>query len=250
MRKVAIVQARMGSTRLPGKVMKPLCGISVLGHILLRLRRSQRLDDIVVATSTLSRDDVVAVEARRHGAQVCRGSETDVLARYRQAAEQAGADWVVRITADCPLIDPLLLDSMLEDLQERLGCGERIGFFTNTQPHSYPRGLDVEIFPRWALEQACAEASETYQREHVTPFIIEHGERYPLVNVKACRDTSHLRWTLDTPEDFQFFQTIYEALYRDGDIITTAQVMDLLVRQPEISAINAHVQQKEGRLAS
>ncbi len=247
---LAIVQARMGSTRLPGKVMKSLCGMSVLGHILHRLRRAKRLDGIVVATSRLSRDDVVAEEAVRHGAEIYRGDERDVLARYHEAARHFGAEWVVRVTADCPLVDPELVDAMLAKLGQHLAVGERIGFFSNTRPPTYPRGLDLEIFPRWALQQAHEQARQDYQREHVTPFIIEHPQFFPPRNFTAGEDRSHLRWTLDTPEDWLFFQAVYQALYRQGEIITTDAVMGLLARQPQLTALNAHVKQKDASAVS
>lgn len=239
---LAVIQARMASTRLPGKVMRQLCGRSVLGHDIQRVQCARGLTGIVVATTTRREDDTVAQEAERYGTRVYRGSEDDVLARYFHAAR--GADVVVRVTADCPLFDPELLDVMIERFQAAAAAGRRVDYLSNTLIRTFPRGLDAEIFTYAALKTAYDEARESYEREHVTPYLYLHPERFVLENHASERDLSHLRWTLDTPDDLRFIEEVYDALYREGEIFSMAAVLALLEARPELVRINAHVRQK------
>jgi spore coat polysaccharide biosynthesis protein SpsF len=228
MRNVAIIQARMGSTRLPGKVMTNLCGKSVLEHVIRRVQACKLLDDVVVATTPTPADDVIVAEAERCNANWFRGSEEDVLDRYYQAAQQYRADVVVRVTSDCPLFDPELLTKML----------------SNTLTRTYPRGLDAEIFTFDALKKAHHHADKSYEREHVTPYIYRHPETFSLQEIINGENLSSLRWTLDTSQDLMFFQAIYSVLFRDDVILETSEVVSLLKRRPELMAINADVAQK------
>lgn len=244
MKTVAIIQARMGATRLPGKVLRSLCGQSVLGHVAARVRVARRLDEVVVATSGAARDDAVAVEGARLGVSCFRGSEEDVLARYYGAAEASGAQAVVRATADCPLFDGSLLDRMLAVFGEANRDGTTVDYLSNVLRRTYPRGLDVEIFTFAALERAHHEATQPFEREHVTPYFYQHPDRFRLRSFEGTVDLSGHRWTLDTPEDWAFTEAVYATLYRPGAVFTTEDVLRLLCERPELRDLNAYVEQK------
>jgi spore coat polysaccharide biosynthesis protein SpsF len=244
---VAIIQARMGSTRLPGKVLMPLAGKSVLAQVIERVRACPQVDTTVVATTTLVADNAVVAEAVRCGAEVYRGSESDVLARYVEAARQFHADTIVRITADCPLLDPALLGAMLREYRATV-TPTPLDYLSNTVTRCYPRGLDAEIVSRAALETAAAEARAADEREHVTPYLYRHPQRFRQRQyAPSATDHSGLRWTLDTPDDYAFLCAVYDAL--GPGRFTTAEVLALLERHPEIVALNAHVEQKPLRVA-
>jgi spore coat polysaccharide biosynthesis protein SpsF len=231
---VGIVQARTGSTRLPGKVLAQVCGKTLLEHQMERMLRARSLAEVVVATSTMSTDDAVERVARSRGWAVWRGPEQDVLARYAGAAAAFAADPVVRMTMDCPLIDPAVIDRVVHT-----HLGGNWDLVANNLEPTFPHGLDLEVISLSALETAHREAATPFEREHVSPFIRDHPERFRLGNVRSPRDLHHLRWTVDYPEDLDFVRVVYEALYRDGDFFTTEDVLALLDRRPEIAAINA-----------
>lgn len=243
MKTVAVVQARMGSTRLPGKVMRELCGRTVLAHVIQRVRASG-LDGVVVATSSLAQDDSIAEAAEQAGAGVYRGSEDDVLDRYLQAATQSDADPVIRITSDCPLIDPMVVREIVAAFCRRRSSGESLDYLSNTLERTYPIGLDTEVFTYSALRRAWSEARLPHEREHVTPYIYQHPSEFRIAQFRNDRDLSALRWTLDTPEDFDFFRAVYEALWKPGEIVPTSAVLALLEERPELAEINAHVKQR------
>lgn len=246
MRVVAIIQARMGSTRLPGKIMLDLCGKTVLEHDLLRVKSSRRVDAIVVATTVACEDDRIAAEAQRCGVGVSRGSEEDVLARYYHAALEHRAEIVVRITSDCPLFDATLLDAMLEHFLASQQQEQPLDYMSNTlDRRTYPRGLDAEIFTFSALERAYREAQQNYEREHVTPYLYQHPEFFKLGGFCGETDNSRYRWTLDTDVDLELIRAVYEALYQEGELFTTRQVLDLMAANPKLADINAHVEQKK-----
>ena len=242
MKRVAIIQARIGSTRLPGKVLLPLAGTTVLDCVVQRVRRCRKLDEIVVATSTLAEDDAVAAHASSLGATVSRGSADDVLARFADAAVSVSADAVVRITSDCPLIDPQLIDCMLAQFESQ-ACD----YLSNTVTRTFPRGLDTEIFTRSVLMQARAAALEPYQREHVTPYLYQHPELFDIRQYvdPSGADHSRMRWTLDTPEDYEFLKKVYAACVHSapGDV-TTADVLRALETHPHLLELNRGVRQK------
>jgi spore coat polysaccharide biosynthesis protein SpsF len=241
---VAIVQARMGSTRLPGKVLEDLCGETVLGRVIERVAACERIDDVVVATTDLSRDDAVAREAARRGAKVFRGSEEDVLGRYFGAATKFSAEVVVRVTADSPLFDPELLSEMLKRFFELQSRDTPVDYLSNTRTRSYPVGLGAEIFTCDALERAAREATDPYDREHVTPYLYREPGRFRVHAYVGEVDLSQHRWTLDTPEDLRFVRAVYSTLTDAGTDVTTQSVLDLLRAHPELAALNAHVQQR------
>ena len=242
MKIVIIVQARMGSTRLPGKVMRTLAGRPMLDHVLDRLERVAGADEVVVATTEQEHDQAIVdlVGARPSIGLFC-GSEHDVLARYHAAAQQYGADVVVRITADCPLIAPSVVDRCIEVFRSRAGS---IDYVTTGMRRTYPRGLDTEVLNFQALDAAHREATEDWDREHVTAFVYKRPERFRLLSVEDDADHSHLRWTVDTPEDFEFVSRIYDALYSSNPRFDYHDVLALLARHPSWSDINRHVRQK------
>ncbi len=241
MKAVAIVQARMGSSRLPGKVLRDLCGATVLARVVRRLRGSKLLDGIAVATTTSQSDDPIAEECNRLQVACLRGSEPDVLDRYYQAASSLACETVARITADCPLIDAGVADAVLHQLTD-----QGADYASNVLVRTYPRGLDVEAFTRPALERAWREAREPHQREHVTPYFYEHPEIFRLASVRGASDHSAHRWTLDVPEDLQLLRAIY--LRFDGrDDFTWEQALQLVELEPELAELNSHVLQKPVR---
>jgi len=238
MRVLALIQARMGSTRLPGKVLKDLAGATVLERVVSRVRRCRLVSDVVVATSAEPADDVILNECQRLGTEAFRGSEQDVLDRYYRAAQQAGAEVVVRITSDCPLIDPEVSDKTIQKF-----LVERPDYASNALERTYPRGLDTEVMTFAALECAWTEARQAYQREHVTPFLYQHPERFKLLSVKGDHDYSQYRWTLDTPEDLEFLRAVY-ARSIDHQDLSWRDVLNIVQREPELAEMNRHIVQK------
>lgn len=238
----AIVQARMGSSRLPGKVLRELAGRTVLAHLLARLARSRELDGVIVATTTAPSDDAIVAECARLGVRSFRGCEQDVLARYHGAAVACDAAVIVRVTADCPLFDPSVLDAMLASFRAATLAGDRIDYMSNVEVRRFPRGLDAEIFTFAALDSAHREARLDYEREHVTPFVHLQPERFRIASHVAPEDWSAHRWTLDTPEDWELMAAIFGAL---GPDCTTEEVLNLLKARPELATLNAHVEQKK-----
>ena len=238
MRTVAIVQARTGSTRLPGKVLMPLLGEPVLLHVMRRMQRARTPDVVIVATTTAPGDDPIEALAHEHGWPYVRGSEDDLLDRYLLAARSEGADRVIRVTSDCPVIDPGLVDDVVAALER-----EAADYASNTlPPRTYPRGLDVEAFTMAALEQAGREDTDPATREHATPWLYRNPDRFRLVRVAGERDLSEHRWTLDTPEDYALLTRIYEGL--GDDAFGWLDVLALVEANPDWSELNRHVPQK------
>jgi spore coat polysaccharide biosynthesis protein SpsF len=244
-RTVAIIQARMTSTRLPGKVMRELCGVPVIGWVIRRVQACPLVDQVVVATTTKATDDPLARAAEHFGASVHRGSEHNVLSRYCEAATAHQADVVIRITADCPLYDPQLLTRMLERWRALRAAGEPLDYLSNMWGGvTWPRGLDTSIFTGAVLKTVCAKSDQPYQLEHVTPYIYQHPQEFRLRPFRCDEDLSHHRWTLDTDDDWRLIEAIYQALGDDTRLFTTAEVLALLDERPELSRLNAHVRQK------
>jgi spore coat polysaccharide biosynthesis protein SpsF len=228
----------MGSTRLPGKVLMDIGGATALCRVLHRLGQSSRLDEIVVATTETEQDDEVVKLCEQLGVAHFRGSEPDVLDRYLCAAHQFGADVVVRITADCPLIDAELVDDVIH-----VFLHENADFACNVLPRTYPRGLDTEVFTIQALERAWRECRQPYQREHVTPWFYERPDVFRTASLRGEQDYSRYRWTLDTREDLEFIRTIY-CHFEHDDNFNWREVIALQERFPELAEINAHITQK------
>lgn len=241
MKTVIIVQARMTSTRLPGKVLKTVLGKSLLEYMIERLSRVKLADEIVIATTTNSTDQPIINLCEKLSVSHYRGSEEDVLARYYGAATEHKADVVVRVTSDCPIIDPQVIDEVIQRYLDL----KQYDYVSNGLSRSFPRGMDTEVFSYAALQEAFLEAAEQPDREHVTPFIYRHPERYRLANVLYAQDQSRHRWTVDTMEDFVLIREIIEALYSINPEFSLADVLALMEKNPDWSMINAHVEQKQ-----
>lgn len=241
LRTVVIIQARMGSTRLPGKVLKTVNGRPLLSYQIERIKRCHEVNDIVIATTTNPQDQVIVELAEREGVQIFRGSEDDVLDRYFKAAQQAKADIVVRSTSDCPLVDPAVIDRAVVLLKSRF---PNIDYVSNALKRTYPRGMDVEVFSFNALKKAAEETQNPYDREHVTPYLYQNLEKFKCENFTYSSDQSQHRWTVDTPEDFELVSLLLGALYPTNPQFTLEDLLKTIQRHPEWSRINAHVQQK------
>ncbi len=237
---VIIVQARMTSTRLPGKVLKEVLGKPLLAYQLERLRRVRLADEIVLATTINQTDDVLAAFAVQEGIACYRGGEQDVLDRYYQAAVIAKADVVVRVTSDCPLLDPGIVDQVIQNYCEP----PQVDYVSNTLSRTYPRGLDVECFSFAALQAAWEKAGQAYEREHVTPYLYQQ-DVFSKKEVKAEADYSSYRWTVDTSEDFQLICLLLEEIYPLNPCFSWQDVLQALKRHPEWNQINAEIEQKK-----
>lgn len=234
----AIIQARMGSERLPGKVMMDLCGKPVLWHVIERVKQSRLIEDIVVATSDRETDDVIESFVAKLGIKVFRGSESNVLSRFFFAEKAYPADAIVRITADCPLIDPQIIDQVVECYLKT-----PYEYVSNTgEKANFPRGLDCEVFSSRLLARAFYEATEEYEREHVTPFM--YLKQDSVFRVENRADYSDMRWTLDTFEDFQLIQAVYRYFYIDRHDFYMDDIYSYIVQNPEIYRLNRHIKQK------
>jgi spore coat polysaccharide biosynthesis protein SpsF len=244
-RVVAIIQARMESTRLPGKVLAQIQGEPMLGWVVERARLAKSLDDVVVATTQNGTDDEIVKYCHSIGVKIFRGDPLDVLDRYWNAVEEFNAEIVVRITADCPLIDPDLIDETVMALVE---TESNVDFAATRLPwkRTFPIGLDVEACTHDALGIAWREASERYQREHVMPFIYENPERFNIVLLDADMDYGKMRWTVDTEEDLKFLRQIARRL-PDQRSFRWHDVLALVMKDPILMEINAGIVHKTHR---
>jgi len=241
---VAIVQARMSSSRLPGKVLADLGGQPMLAWVLRRTQRTAGVDQVILATSAEAEDDAIQAFCQQAGFACYRGSLHDVLDRYMGAARQSEADIILRITGDCPFIDPGLLS---EYLREFLQAEPPLDFAANRLPdeRTISIGLDAEFCTRAALETAWGEAKEPHQREHVMPFFYENLQRFHIRHFKHEPSYGHLRWTVDTAEDLELARRIV-AEFPD-DTFTWQDILALFERKPELAQVNAGVQHKHYR---
>lgn len=241
---VAIIQARMTSTRLPGKVLMPAAGRPMLAHEIDRVRRAASIDAICIATTSNPEDDPVAALAEREGVATFRGSEHDVLGRFVGAAECVGAELAVRLTGDCPLTDPALIDAVVALFRT---SDPAVDYATNSFPRTWPIGLDIEVASLAALRQADAEATDSYHREHVMPFLYSQPERFRVVSLRAPEDLSGHRWTLDERADYELLRRIVEALAPHNPAFGWRDVIALLDAHPDWRTVNAAVGQKQRR---
>jgi spore coat polysaccharide biosynthesis protein SpsF len=240
-RVVGILQARMSSTRLPGKVLKPILGTPMLARQLERLLRCPALDELQVATSEQADDDPIRDLCQSVGVACFRGQLDDVLDRFYRCAQGAGADHVVRLTGDCPLADPALIAELVDFYFRR-----DIDYASNCRPPSLPDGLDAEIFTFKALAEAWSEACDPHSREHVVPFIVRQPQRFAAANWNYTEDLSKLRWTVDEPEDFAFVTKVYEHLYPAKADFGMGDVLALLRRHPELAEMNNRFERNQG----
>lgn len=228
----------MGSTRLPGKVLMDVCGQTVLARVVNRLRSTELIDEILIATTNLAVDDPIVAESRKLSIPTFRGDQDDVLDRYYRAAQFINADVVVRITSDCPLIDPEIAQKTVAAFLET-----KADYASNVLTRTYPRGLDTEVFSLDALGNAWKKAVDRYQREHVTPYIYEHPDEFRIVSVSESENHSNHRWTLDTQEDLNFIRAVYERI-EDQSSFLWRDVLMLLEQNPDVVQINRSVAQK------
>lgn len=243
-RVLAVVQARLGSTRLPGKVLMPIAGREMLCHVLARTVAVPGVDRTVLATTTNPEDDALVELAAREGVPSARGSVEDVLDRFHAALRAYPADALVRVTADCPLLDPAVSGHVVADyLAHRAGAD----YVSNVEPPTYPDGLDTEVFSADALERVWREAGLSSDREHVTTYIRDRRHGFVLRNVRHDLDLSAHRWTVDEPRDLEFVRAVYEALAPDGRrLFGMDEVLELLRVRPELSALNEGIRRNEG----
>jgi spore coat polysaccharide biosynthesis protein SpsF len=241
LRVLAILQARMSSSRLPGKVLLPLLGEPMLGRQIERLRRAQRIDQLIVATSSAVSDDPIAEQCAKLGVLCHRGALDDVLDRFEQAARPYAPQHVVRLTADCPLADPQLIDQLIG---KHLDSGA--DYTTNANPPSFPDGLDAEVIRYAVLHIAWREARRQSEREHVTLYIATHPERFVIETLSSDTDLSALRWTVDEADDLELVERIYTALYQRNAAFTTQDVLQLLEKQPALRTLNTAHRRNEG----
>jgi spore coat polysaccharide biosynthesis protein SpsF len=244
MKVVVVVQARLASTRLPAKVLLDLGGVTALERCLRRARRFAHASEVVVATSDLPGDEVIAAVARRLGFMVTRGSESDVLSRYAKAARETQAEVIVRCTSDCPLLDPELSSQVIDRF---LAAPGGVDYAANVLERRLPRGLDTEVVSREALDRADRQATAADEREHVTLHIHRHPERFRCLAVTAgeLEGRSTFRWTLDTLDDYRLLHAVFDRLGAHADEASMADVLALFDADPELARMNAHIEQKK-----
>ncbi len=237
---VAIIQARMGSERLPNKTLELIENKPMLQHIIERIKKSKFIDQILIATTTNPKDDKIEEFSRTNNIDIYRGDENDVLDRYYQAAKLSNASIIVRVTADDPFKDPLVTDETIEAILSN----KEIDYVSNTIYPTYPEGIDIETFRFRALEKAWKEAKEKQEREHVTPYIWKNPYIFKIQNMKYKENISNLRWTVDYEEDLEFTREIYRKLYNGENIFLMQDILDLLEREPNLSEINKKIPQR------
>ncbi len=238
MKVAAIIQARMGSQRFPGKVIQPLRGKSMIWHIIQRVKHAMTVDEIIVATTRMPADDAIVSECRRLDIPVFRGDEDDVLNRYYMASQLVKADHICRVTADNPMIEPRFIDMVkarMEFSGEEYLCID-----------GCPLGTGIELFTKKALWKAAKNASQPYEREHVTPYIREQKDKFLSGIVRVPLQLYHpdVRLTVDTPEDFTLMEHVYKVLYKRGSIVRLEDVLKMIISDPELRAINQHIKQR------
>jgi spore coat polysaccharide biosynthesis protein SpsF (cytidylyltransferase family) len=236
-----ILQARMSSTRLPGKVLRKIMGRPMLEWQLERIARAQLVDQIVIATSTDASDDPLEAFCERIGMPYCRGPLDDVLERYFRAHQKFGGDPIVRLTGDCPLVDPIMIDRVIAFHRQNGN-----DYTSNVHPQTFPDGLDVEVFSAGALRRAQDEAQLPSHREHVTFYFTDNPDLFKLGGLTGDLDLSKLRWTVDYPEDFEMVRQVFEALAPDNRTFATDEILTLLERRPDLAALNAEHEPGEG----
>lgn len=238
---LGIIQARVGSSRLPAKVLLPLAGKSVIEHVISRVRASERISDILVATSTSEDDKRIEDICKSLDVIVFRGSKDDVLDRFYRASQTVNPEHIVRITADCPMIDPQIIDEVIKTHLE-----EKADYTTNTLVPMYPDGEDVEVIKTSVLNEAWKKATLLSEREHVTPYIRKHADRFKLVNVAYQKDLTDKRWTLDEPQDYEFLKAVFDSLYAHNNLFGMEEVLEFLRKTPLLESINKNIVRNEG----
>ncbi len=238
---VASIEARIFSSRLPGKVLRPICDIPVLAHMVLRLKRSSFIHGIIIATTTNPQDKAICQLAKEEKVGYFQGSEEDVLERVVECHKRTGTDIIIELTGDCPLIDVYWVDKTIEKFLEN-----KWDFVSNCIPMTFPRGLDCKVFRFSDLKWMGENIKDSAAREHVSLYFYEEHDRYVIGTVKAPSWLRYpkYRWTLDTKEDFEFIKRVYEALYPENNYFNSWDIMQLLKNNPDLLEINSKVVQK------
>lgn len=239
-----IIQARMNSSRLPGKVLLNICGLPELVHVARRVGQAKNVDKVILATTDTKYDDTIEQCCIENNILCFRGNENDVLDRYFKTAQWAGVneeDYVVRVTADCPFIDAKVIDIVVE-----AALKSKLDYVSNTIKPTFPDGLDVEVFTFKALRLAWQKAKLISEREHVTPFFYNHPELFHTLNIEGESDYSSLRWTLDEKEDFEVINNVYDELYHEDRFFMMEDILMLYELKPEIFAKNLKLKRNEG----
>lgn len=245
---LGLIQARTGSTRLPGKIFMEFSGKPDLFHVYNRAKKSKMIDKVIIATTDEKSDDKVFEYCKKENIECFRGSEDDVLDRFYQCCKQQGLseqDIVVRITADCPLIDPFIIDEVIDYF-----LNNDFDYVSNAIEPTYPDGLDTEVFTFLVLKKSWEEAKLPSEREHVTPYIRNNEPLFKIGSFKNSTDLSHYRWTLDEIEDYQLINIIYETLYSQDDVFITKDILLLIKNNPQLNEINNKYARNEGYLKS
>ena len=241
---IASIQVRSGSTRLPNKAMKKICGKPMLLLMLERLSKSELLDEVIIATTENKNDNHIFELVKKQGYKVFRGSEFDCLDRHYQAVKNSNAKFICKITSDCPLIDPNIVDDVIKYFLENKN---KFDYVSNVHPPTFPDGLDVEMFSISALEKAWKEARKNEEREHTTTYMWRNPSKFRIGSVVMPNGVNLFikeRWTVDYPEDFEFVKEIFENLYDDGKIFHMSDILELLKKQVYIKKINEHLVEK------
>jgi len=242
---IAIIQARISSTRLPRKVLKKIEDKTILEHVINRVKTAKKLDDVIVATTVKKEDLEIVKLCANLGISIFCGSEDDVLDRYYQTARLFKADHIIRITSDCPLIDPQVLGKVIE-----LYFQKKADYASNTMSETFPDGLDAEVFSFKTLKRAWENAKLSSEREHVTPYIRKNSNIFKIVNLKSNINLNNRRWTIDEPEDFEFIKIIYKNLYPKDSLFGMETILNYLRKNPEVEKINKNIIRNEGYLKS
>ena len=236
----AIIQARTGSTRLPNKVFAKILGKPLLWHIYNRITYSKLIDTIIIATTDKKEDDIIEVWANENNVLIYRGDENDVLSRFYNAAFANNIDIIVRVTADDPFKDPILIDEAIIEL-----VNKNLNFVFNNNPPTFPEGLDVEIFDFNSLKTANNESTSLFEREHVTQYFFKNLERFKHINLTSTDNYSSLRWTIDTSYDLKMTEIVYESLYKKNQIFLYQDILNLIKQKPHIAKINSNIERSD-----
>lgn len=232
----------MGSSRLPGKILKPLAGAPMIVRQLERVLRARTIDEVCVAVPDQPESDAIEQAVADLPVRIVRGDEDDVLSRYALAAEKCAADVILRNTSDCPFVDPVMLDTLVTLLNT-----SDASYVRTAMTHGVPHGYDAEVFRRKALDEAAAETRDPFEREHVTPFIWRNAKRFPAFHLDSFPNRRHMRLVVDFSEDYELAAAVYDRLYGEKPKFTDADLMDFLERNPEILQINQqHVENWSG----
>jgi len=239
-----VIQARTGSSRLPGKTMMIIEGKPMLWHVVNRLRYSKLCKSIIIATTTSKKDNIIVDFCKRNNILFFRGSENDVLERYYETALKFNLDIIVRVTSDCPLIDPVVSDNVISAYLKRRSTHDAA---SNNTKRTFPRGLDTEVFSFETLKKCHINARKDYHREHVTVYFYEHPEMFNVYTLGNDEDLSHLRWTVDEDLDLQAIREIFKRLSRRNNIFLMKDILEIIHKEPHLAEINKHIKQNKVR---